>query len=357
MKRFFASLLLIAVVAGLGYGIVKIKEANSQASVKKPQKESAVAVTAYQVVESDYQNTTTTVGTVRAIQSVLLRNEIAGVVQKINLVSGQTVKRGDVLVQLDTSVEIADMKMSEAELVLAKLKLSKIKDAFGLDVGTDLEVTRRQTEYDVARAKLERTKAMIAKKTLIAPFDARVGIVDVHPGQYMDAGALIVNLQSVDESVYVDFYVSQDVALRLKKGDVIPGTMSHNSEVVMGKIDAIDSMINEQTRNAKIRTKFDSINKLRPGGSLIIKVPVGSSHRVPAIPVTALRRSPEGAHVFVIIKDKEGKSRAELRQVTSGQMQGDHVFIHKGLKVGELVVAKGSFKVRNQSLLNIKDEK
>ena len=357
MKKFLASLLLIMVVVGIGYGIATYKIIKTEIISLIPMAEPAVAVTAFIVVESQFQKTTTTVGTVKAKQSILLRNEVDGVIQKITLVSGQIVKRGDILVQLEASVEIAETKIRNAELILAKLRLSKVKDAFGMDVGTDLEVLRRQTEYDVALAMLERAKSYVSKKTLVAPFDARVGIVDIHQGQYLDSGTKIVDLQSIDDTVYVDFYVSQEVAMKLKVGGVILGSLTGDSKAIEGKIVAVDSIINKLTRNAKIRTEFNLINKLRPGGSVMMKVPVGQAYRVPSVPVTALRRSPEGAHVFVIITDKQGQPRAELRKVISGQMQADQIFIHQGLKIGERVVAKGSFKIREMALLNIKVEK
>ncbi len=358
MKRFLASILLIAAVAGIGYFIVSQKNAMAQNAKMGPPPEPITSITAQSVATQKFQRTTTVVGTIKALQSVTLRNEIAGIVKNINLNSGELIKKNDVLVNLNVGVENADLKVWQAELVIAKAKLDSFKKAYDKDVGTALTLSIRQSEYDIAHAKVERAKAIISQKTLVAPFDARVGLVDVFTGQYLDAGTKIASLQSVDNAYHVDFRVSQNVARQLKIGNEINAIIGSNQNSnLTGKVVAIDSEIDRATRNAMIRAKFESVSDIRPGGSLLVKVPIDSTLSLPTVPVTALRRGPEGTHVFVIIKDKEGKQRAQLRIVTSGPMVGDQVFIYKGLKVGELVAAKGSFKLRDQALVAIKDTK
>jgi membrane fusion protein (multidrug efflux system) len=174
----------------------------------------------------------------------------------------------------------------------------------------------------------------------------------VHPGQYLIEGVDLTTLQGVDEAVHVDFTVTQTVALGLKEGDVVEVIGADKDAPVRATIIALDSLIDRNTRNANIRAKVDDARKLPPpGASVQVRVPVGAVRQVVAVPVSALRRGPEGDHVFVIANDPQGKSRASMRLVKSGAVMGDEVIIESGLKAGEPVAASGSFKLREGALV------
>jgi membrane fusion protein (multidrug efflux system) len=174
----------------------------------------------------------------------------------------------------------------------------------------------------------------------------------VHSGQYLNEGTPLTTLQGVDDSAYVDFAVAQQVAAVLKNGDNVAIFTASESKPIPAKIVAIDARVDSTTRNTTLRAKINSAtNGPAPGASVRVEVPAGPSRKSVAIPVSALRKGPQGDHVFVIAADKDGKTRAHIRPVESGTILGDDVLILKGLTAGEQVAASGSFKLREAALV------
>src|SRR2546429_6608285 len=162
---------------------------------------------------------------------------------------------------------------------------------------------------DVAPAQIERTRAVIAKKTIRAPFQARVGLADVHPGQYLNEGTELTTLQGVDAAANVDFTVAQAVAAELHPGEPITVYAANDPRPLTARIVAVDARIDPTTRNAMVRARIPS-RAPAPGASVRIEVPVGPPTTGAAIPVSALRNGPGGDHVFLIVADSAGRSRA-----------------------------------------------
>jgi membrane fusion protein (multidrug efflux system) len=217
---------------------------------------------------------------------------------------------------------------------------------------SELEVDRARAERDVALAQIARTKAIIARKTIRAPFRARVGLADVHPGQYLNEGTQLTTLQGVDDAAHVDFTVAQRVAASLRVGGGVDIFGTSEVSPTPARIVALDSRIDATTRNALVRARIEgAANAPAPGASVRVRVPVGPARAAVAIPVSALRKGPGGDHVFVIAPDKEGKTRAHVRQVAAGAMLADEVVILSGLAAGERVAASGSFKLRDAVLV------
>jgi membrane fusion protein (multidrug efflux system) len=218
---------------------------------------------------------------------------------------------------------------------------------------TQEEVDRARADLDVARAQIARTKAIIARKTIRAPFRSRVGIADVHPGQYLNEGTLLTTLQGIDDAAHVDFTVAQQVAADLREGELVE-VFAGTAAPVRAKIIALDARIDPTTRNAVVRARIDGAGHApAPGSSVRVRVPVGAARKAVAIPVSALRKGPGGDQVFVIADDNDGRARAHVQQVQSGAMLGDEVVIHSGLRAGERVAASGSFKLREAALVSI----
>ncbi len=317
------------------------------------QPEPVEAVTAAVARERAHTRTTTSIGTVLALQSITLRNELSGTVRDLALTPGSIVEAGDVLVALDVSIEEAELRAQEATLALAESSLGRVERAQKNRGASELDVDRAVAERDVAKAQIARTQAVIARKTIRAPFRSRVGMTDVHIGQYLDEGTELTTLQGIDEAVHVDFSVSQDVAAALRVGAEveIDGGAGGPSKA---KVIAIDARVDRATRNAWVRTRVEGAgDSFAPGASVRVKVPVGAPITAIAVPSSALRRGPSGDHVFVIEADAQGKARAHLRTVESGTPLGDEVLIFSGLKAGEQVAASGSFKLREGVLVAI----
>jgi len=350
------SVLLIGAIFTVFSGLAawkyfSIREAMAAfASMPEPA-ESVVVASAKKI---EHRETTTSIGTVLALRSVTLKNELAGTVRDVKLAPGQIVDAGTVLVRLDVSVEDAELRAQRAQAQVAKTMLERVERASQNNAASAMEVDQARAERDVALAQVARTEALIAKKTIRAPFRARVGMSDVHPGQYLAEGTELTTLQGVDDTVHVDFTVPQRVASMLRVDDRVD-VFAAGDTPLHAAIVAIDSRVDPATRNAMIRAKLDAASAA-PGASVRVRVPVGAAEAAVAIPVSALRKGPDGDHVFVIAPDAAGKPRAHLRQVESGAMLGDEIVIRSGLAAGEKVAASGSFKLREAVLVTIAEE-
>ena len=297
-----------------------------------------------------YRPTTTSVGTVLALTSITLRNELAGTVRQVALVPGQVVEAGAVLVALDVSVEEAELQAQTAQADLAATTLARQERLQEAQATSQEEVEQARAARDVALAQIARTRAIIAKKTIRAPFRARVGLADVHPGQYLNEGTELTTLQGVDAAANVDFTVAQAVAAELHPGEPITVYAANDPRPMTARIVAVDARIDPTTRNAMVRARIPS-RAPAPGASVRIEVPVGPPTTVVAIPVSALRKGPGGDHVFLIVADSAGRSRAHDQPVQSGPVLDDEVVILNGLTPGQRVATSGSFKLREAVLV------
>jgi membrane fusion protein, multidrug efflux system len=356
-RGYIGSGLLLLALAAAGAGLAAWKRADlaSEAAAASVQYEPEESVTVATARELPYQRTTTAIGTVLALNSVTLRNELAGTVRTVELVPGRVVEEGALLVGLDVAVEEAELAAQEAQAALAETLLGRMQRARENRGASEADVDRARAERDVALANVARTRAVIARKTLRAPFRARVGLADVHPGQYLNEGTVLTTLQGVDTAVHVDFTVSQDVAAGLREGMRVE-LGGPEVEALSGKLIALDARVDPATRNVMVRALVEQEGDVplpAPGASLRVHVPVGPPLTVVTVPVSALRKGPAGDHVFVAKENGEGRVRAELRNVQAGAVLGDEVVIQTGLTAGEVVAASGSFKLREGVLLAV----
>jgi membrane fusion protein (multidrug efflux system) len=341
------SSLLILLTVGGGAGLALSKHASLReaelASANQP--EPMESVTAAVARQLEYRGTLSAIGTVLAVRSITLRNEVAGKVDQVRLAPGQVVEAGTVLVALDVAVEQAELRALEAQAELAQAMLGRAQNLRQQGIVPETELDRARAERDVALAEIARTRAIIARKTIRAPFRARVGIADVHPGQYLDEGTELTTLQGVDDAAHVEFAVPQNVAGELRAGTSVRVFSAGADSPLAASIVAVDARVDPTTRNAKVRARI-AADAPAPGASVRVEVPVGEPRTVVSVPATALRKGPGGDHLFVLAPDGDGRARAELRGVRSGPILGDEVVIHEGLSAGERVAASGSFKLR-----------
>jgi len=346
------SAILIAVVLVIGAALAAWKTASARASARAAahQPEPVETITTAVATEQQHRVTTTSIGTVLALRSITLRTELSGTVREVTLVPGRVVDSGTVLVALDISVEQADLRAHEAQAALAQTSLARLERLRQHGAVSAEEVDRAVAERDIAQAQIARTQAVIAKKTIRAPFRARVGIADVHPGQYLNEGTQLTTLQGVDGAAHVDFTVSQQVAASLRAGEPVQ-VLASDLTPIAARIVAVDARVDPTTRTAMVRAMIVGAKAPAPGSSVRVLVPTGPSAKAIVIPVNALRRGPAGDHVFVVAPDGSGQIRAHQRPVRSGAMLGDEIVILEGLTVGEQVAASGSFKLREAALV------
>ena len=342
-----------AVLALWKYSDVKEAQAAS-AAVTEPMELVTTAV----ATERSHQESTTAVGTVLALRSITLRNEVPGTVKYANLIPGQIVDAGSILVALDVSVEEAELKAQEAQAALAQTQLDRVQRLIDERAAPQTELDRAKAERDVAVAQIARNKAIIGRKIIRAPFRARVGISDLHLGQYLDQGTELTTLQGVGEEAHIDFAVAQRVASSLRAGGHLTVFVGEDPAPISAQVIAVDSRVDATTRNAIVRARVTHAPRtLVPGAAVRVQVPFGPQTTAVAIPASALRKGPSGDHVFVVAADSTGKTRAFARPVHAGAVIGDSVLLTDGLKAGEQVAASGSFKLREGVLVVPADQK
>ena len=221
LRRRVGSLVLAVVLLGTGTVLGAWKHNRLAAERAAVQPEPVEAVTIATAASRTHQETTTAIGTVLALESITLRNELPGTVRHVSLVPGSIVEAGAVLVALDTSVETADLKALQAQAALAETTLRRHVLLRQHEANAESELDQAKAQRDVTLAQVERLKAIIAKKIIRAPFRARVGLADIHVGQYLNEGVLLTTLQGVSDEVNVDFSVPQDVAAALRLGSAV----------------------------------------------------------------------------------------------------------------------------------------
>ena len=348
-RRRLAPLVLIGSFVGAGVLLAAWKHdanATAEAAASK-QPEPVEMVTLASATPKEYRPTTTAVGTVLALQSVTLRNELAGTVRRASLTPGRIVEPGTVLVALDVSEEQAELKELEAQATLARTTLGRLEKLRQFQATSQEEVDQARAQREMAEARMTRVEAVIAKKTIRAPFRARVGIADVHPGQYLTEGTELTTLQGVAEAVHVDFAVPQSVAATLRPGASVAVLTGDGLKPIAATVVAVDARVDPTTRNATVRARLAGTDQPpAPGASVRVSVPVGQPETAVAIPVSALRKTPGGDQVWIVTADSAGKRRAHARTVQSGPVLGDTVVILDGLEAGDQLAASGSFKLR-----------
>lgn len=350
------ALIGVLLATALLLGAWKYNATRSAEAASANQPEPMESVAAAVAVARPHQESASAIGTVIAPQSITLRNEVAGTVHFVRLEPGQLVNAGDVLVALDVSVESAELRAQEAQARLAQTSLERVDRMAARGAASAMELDNARAERDVAVAQVARTRAIIARKTIRAPFRARVGMSDVHLGQFLESGTQLTTLQGVDGAVHVDFDVSQSVAASLRHGGTVRVVAGTTAAEIPARVVAVDARVDPTTRNAVVRAELPQLPQLpAPGASVRVLIPIGPARDAVVVPVSALRKGPGGDHVFVIAAAKDGKTRAQLRLVKAGPVLGDDVVIVDGLAAGERVAASGSFKLRDAVLVAVVD--
>jgi len=347
-RRGVAASVLIGVVLGSGALLASWKQgANREAAAAAAKQPEAVEhITIARALAHEHHATTTAIGTVLALRSITLRNEVSGTVAHVSLRSGEVVQPGTILVVLDASVERAELRALEAEAKLADTMAARREALLKAGATTQDEVDQVHAQRDVAQAQRARLQALIAKKTIRAPFRARVGLADVHPGQYLDQGAALTTLQGVSDEVHVDFAVAQSVAAGVRLGSSVEIRTSQG-QTSTARVEAIDARVDPATRSAVVRARLSGgANGPAPGASVRVLLGVGEASRAVVVPVSALRKGPDGDHVWVAAGDPAGGERVHERKVETGPALGETVVVRAGLEPGERVAASGSFKLR-----------
>lgn len=319
-------------------------------------------VTSAEVKQETWQPTFSAVGSISAVQGVTVSAEVGGAVDRIAFDSGATVKQGDLLVQLDVASEEAQLRAEEANAELARLDIERARDLVERKVIAKSEWDAAEAKYKQAVARVENFRALIAKKTIRAPFAGRLGIRQVNLGQIVEVRQPIVSLQSLDP-VYVDFSLPQQRLAALEVGMKVEVTTDAVPDrKFAGTLTALNSSIDAATRSVPLQGTLENKDHLlRPGMFAKVEVVLPQEKPVLVIPATAVAYAPYGDSVFVIEQQKDeksGQSGLVLRQqfVRLGDTKGDFVTVTQGLTAGQQIVSTGVFKLRNGAPVMINNE-
>jgi membrane fusion protein, multidrug efflux system len=346
-------LMLVAAFALIStLGFVKFKQiqtAIAEGAAFQPPPE---AVTTVIAKLDTWPSTLGAVGTVAAVKGVTVSADLAGTVERINFDSGRAVRAGDVLVELNTRQEHAQLAAVEADRDLAKLNFDRMQGLLNERVISKAEYDQATSQQKQTEARVGEIHATIDRKTIRAPFSGVLGIRQVNLGQYLHEGEAIVVLQSLNP-IYVNFDVPQQAAAQVRVGREVRITAdSAVGTVFTGRVTAIDSVVNEATRNIQIQATLDnSDGKLRPGMFVQAEVVTGAGQKVIALPASAISYAPFGDSVFIVgdMKTPDGtKTYKGVRQqfVKLGGTRGDQVAVLSGVSPAEEIVTSGLFKLR-----------
>jgi membrane fusion protein, multidrug efflux system len=342
-----ALVVVVVALAGTKAGQIVSMVRAGEAFVPPPE-----AVTSAQVEAGEWQPTTPAIGSLVAVRGVVLGAELPGTVREITFEPGTLVKRGTVLVRLDTSAEEAQLAAAEASASLARLSRERARRLREGQANAQADLDAAEAKAKEADATVANLRAIIAKKTIRAPFDGRIAIRQVELGQVVSPGSPIASLQSVSP-IHADFWLPQQALASLRIGQrALARTDTFPDEEWDGQVSTVNPEVDPATRNVRVRATFDNEDgRLRPG--MFVKVDVRSAERRPVltIPATAVIFAPYGDSVLAIEerKDANGRATAVARQrfVRTGERRGDVVAVLSGLKAGETIVSSGAFKLRN----------
>jgi membrane fusion protein (multidrug efflux system) len=320
------------------------------------------AVTSAVVREETWPSTLAAIGSVSAVQGVIVSAEVSGTVKSIAFESGGTVDKGDLLVQIDASVEEAQLRSAEANAQLTRLDVDRARDLQKRNVIAKSEMDTAEAKFAQGTAEVENLKSVIAKKTIRAPFAGRLGIREINVGQVVNAGQHIVPLQALNP-VFVDFSLPQQRLPDIAVGMVINVTTDAAPDrQFSGKLTALNSSLDTATRSVGVQATLENADEvLKPGMFAKVEVVLPQKNPVLIIPATAVSYAPYGDSVFVIESkhdEKSGKESPAIRQqfIRLGETRGDFVAVTSGLKAGETVASTGIFKLRNGMAVQVNNE-
>jgi membrane fusion protein (multidrug efflux system) len=346
LKRMLVMLVFLLLLASaIGYGFYRHIQ-TLIASAPKPVPTTVSTITAE---VTDWQPKIAAVGSLSAVQGVDVATQAAGIVGAIPIHSGDKVGQSAVLVQLNIDPDKAQLASLQAAAELSAKTLKRDTELFSTKTISQATVDSDAADLKSKNALAAQQAALIAEKTVTAPFAGELGIVQINVGQYLTPGTVVVTLQDLS-AMHADFLVPQDNIGGLAPGlaanltlDSLPG------KSFPGKITAINSKIDVNTRNVTVRATVANPGELlRPGMFVRVTVDVGAPERHLTLPLTAITYNSYGATVFIVTPGTDGTAKTVKQAfVTTGATRGDQVAVLTGLEPGQEVVTSGQLKLKS----------
>jgi membrane fusion protein (multidrug efflux system) len=363
LKRYLLVAAGLLVVVGLlaaikGAQIGKLIGMGKQMQAMGPPPEAVGSAVAQ---PANWETTVSAVGSISSLRSVAVSNEVPGTVSKIHFQSGQMAREGQTLIELDASIERAQLASANARRDLAERNAERSKKLAAGNVISQAQMDDIEAQLKTATTDTAALRAQVERKVIKAPFPGRLGIRAVNIGQYLTPGTTVTTLDAVG-GTFVDFSLPQEELATITVGLPVRVTMEGSKEGLTGKISALDPTVDPATRNVKIRAEIPELSGIqRPGTFVSVEVIKPKQATVVAVPATAIVHASYGDSVFVLEDKKPGSPGmdkspdgrpikiARQQFVRTGAMRGDFVAISKGVTAGQTVVTAGAFKLRNNA--------
>lgn len=347
-------LIAVGILFGLVFGwkAIKARMIQNYLSSQKP----VITVTTMKVVSSPWQPKLKAVGSLRAKVGVNVTTELSGMVQTIYFTPGTEVQKGTLLVQLNADPELGQLHALEAQVELAKITYQRDKAQFNAHAVSKQTVDTDEWNLKNLQAQVAQQAAIVAKKTILAPFTGHLGINNVNPGQYLNVGDTITTLQALDP-IYADFYLPQQALAQLKLGQLVNVvTDTFPDQRFQGKITTIQPAVDTSTRNVQVEATLPNPKfSLKPGMFVQVEVDSEKPQNYLTIPQSAISFNPYGNLAYIVKdsgkKDSKNQPLLIVNQVfvTVGDTRGDQIAILKGLQAGDIIVTSGQLKLKNGS--------
>ena len=349
-KKIIIAIIGLVVLTGVLGGIKGLQISRMIAQKKQPLAETVTTAVAH---TENWESVLTSVASLVAVQGVMVSAEMTGKVVQIAFEPGTTVQAGDLLVQQDIAAETAQLRSAEATVALTKITLERARKLLAQNTSSQSVYDNADAQHKQAVAQVDNMRALIAKKTIRAPFTGALGIRLVNLGQILSSGNAIVSLQALDP-IFVNFSLPQQQLARIRTGLAVRvKTDALPDQDIEGTITAINPQVETATRNIMVQvTVKNTRHRLRPGMFVSVTVVLPEQNTVLAIPATAVLNAPYSDSVFIVEDDKNDKNSPPARVVRQqfvqlGMRRGDFAAVIAGLKEGETVVSTGVFKLRN----------
>ena len=355
-------LIIVVVAAGVLLAAIvgfNTWKANFVAKLRLKNAAPPQTVTVASARSADWQPEVSAVGSLRAVRGVDITTEVTGLVRTLRFQSGDEAKAGQVLVELNADAEIAQQHALEAAADLSATVYERDKAQYEAQAISKAQLDADAADLKNKRAQAAAQAALVAKKTLRAPFAGRLGITTVNPGQYINTGDKVVTLQALDP-IYVDFKLPQQQLATIIIGQTVNLTADAFAGVKFaGKITAIDPRVDAGTRNFQAEATIPNAERrLMPGMFARVAVQAGDVKHYLTLPQTAITYNPYGATIFLATRKDGGTDKDLVAQqsfVTLGPTRGDQVAVLQGVKEGDLVVTSGQLKLLNGTPLIVSD--
>ncbi len=349
-------IIIVVVIFGTVF-VLKWMQIEKNKKSRSENKVEIATVSSVSAKESNWKNQLKVVGSSRTVKGVNVTTQLAGMVTKIDFQPGAYVKKGDLLAQLNIAPDLAQLHELQTQAWLAKVTLRRDLKQYAAGGVSKQTVDNDKAALKSDVALVQEQQANIEKKTIRAPFSGKLGVRQINPGQYLNPGDTVVNLQTM-QPIWIDFFIPQHEVANISVGQKATITLN-NKKTFHGKITTINPELGADIRNVKVEVTLpNEKGTILPGMFMYVTVDVGEIKKYITLPQQAVVFNPYGALVYILTKTKQKQNnktvwKATQKFIKTGMVRGDQVAITDGIKVGDVVVASGQIKIQNGSLVVI----